>query len=54
MKVKITCTKEEKEATKLRLIACDRCVFSWGCPNGGDCEKCIEEHIEWEVTDSGQ
>ena len=49
--MKIICTKSEQE--NISRIFCDVCPFTMVCP----CEKClncIEENIDWEITDKGE
>lgn len=49
--MKIICTKKEKESLTMTICASRNCFLPYKCPNGYDCKKCLEERIEWEVTD---
>ena len=48
--MKIICTKEEKE-TLMDILDNTACFFKKPCPEGMYCYECIENTIEWEVTD---
>lgn len=52
--MKIECTKQEKEFLIQALTGEDTlCIFSTGiCYGYGNCEKCLNERIDWEITDS--
>ena len=47
--MKITCTNAEKEHFITRACVANECYFPFKCID--NCKKCLEEKIEWEVTD---
>ncbi len=55
MKMKIVCTKEEKNKLMGILYRADECPVYFGCECilKDKCFQCMNEHIEWEITDEG-
>lgn len=57
MKIKITCTKKEKEQLNEDKGALKEniCSILPECPKGvgAGCDKCLSLVVEWEVTDDG-
>lgn len=54
MKIKITCTKEEKEnfiKSQFNVYLCE--YVGVGCPKDTKCDDCFDKLVEWEVTDDG-
>lgn len=52
--MKISCTQEEKELLK-EAIPSAYCVFDFfeteKCKGYKNCQECLEENIEWNVTE---
>ena len=54
MKIKIICTKEEKEnfiKSQFNVYLCEYVGVS--CPKDTKCDDCFDKLVEWEVTDNG-
>lgn len=52
--MKITCTEQEKSELITAIRYCTCCSFSHRdemCGEMTDCEKCVEQSIEWELED---
>lgn len=52
--MKITCTKQENSDLITAIKDCTCCSFSHRdemCGEMTDCEKCVEQSIEWELED---
>ena len=51
--MKIECTEEQKQLIIDMLLKADNCLFADGiCYGFSYCEKCLNERIEWEITES--
>lgn len=55
MKIKITCTKKEKEQwddhpEQLQETICN---LHLNCPRGGRCNTCVEKTVEWDIFPDG-
>ena len=53
MKMKIVCTEEEKNKLMGIFYRADECPIYPGCECilKDKCFQCMNEHIEWEITD---
>ena len=50
-KIKITCTKKQKQALLRSILRRDTgCPFPNECPEGG-CEQCIKENMEFTIKE---
>lgn len=51
--IKITCTKSEKADLVDILLHANFCMVAEDCSKVvvSDCKKCIENNINWEITD---
>lgn len=57
MKIKLTCTKKEKEQwennpEQLQETVCNLHLY---CPRGlrGGCSECVEKTVEWDILPEG-
>ena len=53
--MKIICNEYEKKAILRAMFYTRSCVIASECPNAGkSCMECLENNIEWEVTEDAK
>lgn len=54
-KIKIVCTKAQKNIIYKALLTSDDCCFNSchieGCGDYKSCEECFKDNIEWEIKE---
>ena len=58
VEMKITCTQEEKDQLIMVFVCGFQCPFAetvgHGCDGTMECRDCVEQGIEWELTERGE